>query len=187
VHFLCDTIWTNWCCYPSDGADVIPYYERGYIEAEEKGRIKKTSKERKNVIPHKCKLVADITIFHKDKVLLVKYKSVNKYDHQQGWFLPDDTLHELEHPEIAAKRIIEEQLGIRIDNLYLNHIESFKGNDKSWHIVFHYKSEIGEGIKMELSTDIKEMKWFASNKLPEREEIAHKGWALATISKVLKG
>ena len=40
---------------------------------------------------------------------------------------------------------------------------------------------------MELSTDIKEMKWFASNKLPEREEIAHKGWALATISKVLKG
>lgn len=135
---------------------------------------------------HTCKLVTDVAVFQDNKVLLVRYKNVNKYDHQQGWFLPDDLLQNFEHPEFAAKRILQEQLGIKSDTLELKHIESFKGNDGSWHIVFHFKLNLTEESALKLSQDVDEAKWFEIGKLPDRSEIAHHGWATATISRILK-
>ncbi len=91
---------------------------------------------------HNCKLVADVAVFAEGDVLLVKYKDSNKYDHQKGWFLPDDLLKEFEHPDEAAKRILHEQLKIRDVEVSLHSIESFKGNDSSWHMAFHFMLEI---------------------------------------------
>src|SRR5438477_1729231 len=100
------------------------------------------------------KLIADIAILSEDTFLLVRYKDNNKYDLQSGWFLPDDSIHEFEHPDKAASRILNEQLAIKEKNVKLDHIESFKGKDKSWHLVFHYKLTVDNEIQIKTDENI---------------------------------
>src|SRR5205085_221376 len=57
------------------------------------------------------KLVADVAVVAEGEVLLVRYANTAKYDGQTGWFLPDDFLAHLEHPDDAARRIVREQTG----------------------------------------------------------------------------
>lgn len=130
---------------------------------------------------HNCKLITDIAVFTNDKVLLVKYKDGNKYDHQTGWFLPDDELKEFEDPDDSAKRILEEQLGISNADTKISFVESFKGNDSSWHIVFHYKITVPDEV-IKPSVEIVSSEWFDLRSLPDKKEIAHHGWALYTIN-----
>jgi len=143
-------------------------------------------------------LIADVCLIHDGKVLLVKYTDTNKYDHQSGWFLPDDALHHLEHPQDAARRILKEQLGLSVHDLKLNHIESFKGNDGSWHLAFHYRVVLTAKPGLEPSSDISEAEWFsvpdgtavpdgaAVDALPPKNEFAHHGWGHTVIKAVLK-
>jgi len=115
---------------------------------------------------------------------LVRYKNANKYDHQAGWFLPDDTMAHLEHPDQAAKRILKEQLNLSVSKLSLNHIESFKGNDGSWHLVFHYEAELDKIPVLNPSKDLEIAEWFALDILPPQNEVAHHGWALGIIKAI---
>jgi ADP-ribose pyrophosphatase YjhB (NUDIX family) len=133
-----------------------------------------------------CKLIADVAVFSDNEVLLVKYKDSNKYDHQKGWFLPDDLLKEFEHPDDTAKRILNEQIGLSGADVKLENIESFKGNDKSWHLVFHYKSEITAKDAVAASDEIEKSEWFDLNNLPDKKDVAHHGWALYTIDEIKK-
>lgn len=133
---------------------------------------------------HNCKLITDIAVFTNDKILLVKYKDGNKYDHQSGWFLPDDELNEFEDPDDSAKRILKEQLGISEADVKISFVESFKGNDKSWHIVFHYKTMLAETEKIKPSEEIASSEWFDLKSLPDKKEVAHHGWALYTINAI---
>lgn len=132
-----------------------------------------------------CKLIADVAVFKKNEVLLVKYKNKNKYDHQSGWFLPDDLINEFEHPEDAANRILNEQLNLSGVKLKIENIESFQGNDKTWHLVFHYKTEITSKDLISKSDDVESSEWFALNKLPDKKEVAHHGWALYIIDEMV--
>ena|ERR1051325_3121566 len=132
------------------------------------------------------KLIADITILSGNSILLVRYKDNNKYDLQSGWFLPDDSISEFEHPDKAVLRILKEQLGIENQNVKLDHIESFKGNDKSWHLVFHYKLQLDKEILIAPDENIEKFEWFDLNNLPVEKEIAHHGWAKYTIEKMLR-
>jgi len=132
------------------------------------------------------KQIADVTLLCGAKVLLVKYKDTNKYDHQKGWFLPDDLINQNEAPEIAAHRILMEQLGIReITSVVLNHKESFQGKDHSQHVVYHFLCESSVIPDTHLSVEIKEEKWFCIDELPDEKEIAHNGWAKYTIDKII--
>ncbi|HAY35117.1 MAG TPA: NUDIX hydrolase [Ignavibacteria bacterium] len=130
------------------------------------------------------KLVADITVLNNNNVMLVKYSDKNKYDHQSGWFLPDDLVNFGEDPDDAAIRILNEQLSIGNAKVSLDHVETFTGNDKSWHIVFHYICRTAEIPDIKKSDDVEIFKWFPLNKLPPKEETAHHGWALYTIQSV---
>lgn len=130
------------------------------------------------------KLVADITVLNNNNVMLVKYSDKNKYDHQSGWFLPDDLVNFGEDPDDAAIRILNEQLSIGKAKVSLDHVETFTGNDKSWHIVFHYICRTAEIPDIKKSDDVEIFKWFPLNKLPPKEETAHHGWALYTIQSV---
>ncbi len=131
-------------------------------------------------------LISDVCLIHDGKVLLVKYADTNKYDHQSGWFLPDDALHHLEHPQDAARRILKEQLGLSVHDLKLNHIESFKGNDGSWHLAFHYRTVLTAKPELEPSSDISRTEWFPLDALPPKNEFAHHGWGHTVIKAVLK-
>ncbi len=70
--------------------------------------------------PHH-KLVADVAVVAGDRVLIVRYKDVSRYDGQKGWFLPDDHLGHGEHPDRAAERILREQVEITSTGSRLRH------------------------------------------------------------------
>ncbi len=131
-------------------------------------------------------LIADLALFAEGKILMVKYADTNKYDHQSGWFLPDDEMRHLEHPERAAKRIAEEQLGLTLTDVRLHHVESFKGNDGSWHLPFHCLAELDATPKLKPSKDVATAEWFPVNGLPPKLEVAHHGWALTVLSRMIK-
>ncbi len=131
-------------------------------------------------------LIADIAVLAAGKVLLVKYKDIDKYDGESGWFLPDDALQHFEHPEQAAKRILKQQLGLSVGKVTLGFIESFKGDNGGWHMSFHYKADLERASDKAGSADLAASEWFPMDRLPERTEVAHHGWALTTIRELTK-
>ena len=131
-------------------------------------------------------LISDAILFAEGQVLLVKYKEAEKYDKQTGWFLPNDSLSEFEHPQDCARRVLKEQLGLTHIELKLSFIESFKGNDGSWHLVFHYKAELEKKPTIPPSDQIQITEWFPVDHLPDRSEVAHHGWARVIVKAALK-
>lgn len=131
-------------------------------------------------------MVADVALLAGAKVLLAQYKDVNKYDHQHGWFLPDDALNHFEHPETGAKRILREQLNVTVPSLTLDFIESFKGDAGTWHLAFHYKANLEKAPPVKLSEDVKSAEWFPLNQLPDRSEVAHHGWAISVLREMMR-
>jgi ADP-ribose pyrophosphatase YjhB (NUDIX family) len=133
---------------------------------------------------HVHKLVADVCLTAESKVLMVRYEDTSGYDGEQGWFLPDDYLRHTEHPEQAARRIVADQTGLSADDLKLSHIESFEGNGY-WHLIFHYAGMLAQATKPVAGHNVKAIEWFALNRLPEADEVAHGGWGLETVRTVL--
>jgi ADP-ribose pyrophosphatase YjhB (NUDIX family) len=128
----------------------------------------------------RLKLVADVTLTAGNRVLLVKYRETRKYDHQAGWFLPDDYMQRLEHPEDAALRILRDQVGIEMQGLDLGFIESFEGNG-AWHLVFHFLASVEDASLVRPGPNTASAEWFAYSSLPSRSDVAHGGWALDVI------
>jgi ADP-ribose pyrophosphatase YjhB (NUDIX family) len=131
----------------------------------------------------RIKLVADVALFVGDRVLLVRYKDTRKYDGQTGWFLPDDYLHRLEHPEAAAQRILREQIGLQGPKLKLGTIESFEG-DGAWHLIFHFVGRLEAQGDVTPGPNTAAAEWFPLGRLPERSAMAHDGWAADVLKAV---
>ena len=132
-------------------------------------------------------LIADVALIYDRSVLLVKYKDPDGYDGQTGWFIPDASIKYLEHPDKAATRLLKEQLGLEIHRLVLDHIESFQGNDGSWHLAFHYKVELEHTPQLKASDAIANHQWFPIDQLPPKDEVAHHGWANTILKKIRSG
>jgi len=135
----------------------------------------------------KIKLVADVTVLFNNKTVLVKYKNTDNYNGQTGWFIPDDLVSFGEDPDEAAARILKEQLGIENAEVNIDNIESFTGQDKSWHIIFHYLcvTEPEPEPVISMGENVSEMKIFNVNELPDDKEISHHGWAKYTLDAIL--
>jgi ADP-ribose pyrophosphatase YjhB (NUDIX family) len=129
-------------------------------------------------------LISDLAIIASGSVLLVKYEDMAKYDDEPGWFLPDDVLRDFEHPTRAAARIASEQLGLELDEIGLQHIESFRGNDGTWHMSFHHLCELASVPRLKPGVGVADVQWFSLNQLPPRSEVAHRGWALSVLKKM---
>lgn len=125
-------------------------------------------------------LVSHVAVLHHSSALLVKYDS--GHDEQPGWFLPNDSLHHLEHPEEAAKRVLKQHLGIGEATLKLVEIESFVGNNETWHLIFDYLA-FPRTMKLSLGPVVKEAKWFEIDSLPTAREFAHHGWGRSVLLK----
>ena len=125
-------------------------------------------------------LVTHVAVLHHSSSLLVKYAT--GHDRQQGWFLPNDDLHHLEHPEQAARRILKEHVGIDDSTLKLVEIESFVGNNGTWHLVFDYLA-FPRTMKVSAGPMISEAKWFEITELPAGTEFANHGWGRSMLAK----
>ena len=128
------------------------------------------------------KLVADVALVAENSVLFVRYRDTSGYDGQSGWFLPDDYLAHLEHPDDTARRIVSEQAGISVAPR-LAEIESFNGGH--WHLVFHYVAAVESIAPVEANGNVARAEWFPLEALPPAEEVAHHGWGLETLGRVL--
>ena len=125
-------------------------------------------------------LVAHVAALHHSSALLVKYRAGP--DDQEGWFLPNDDLHHLEHPEQAARRILKEQAGIDDATLKLAEIESFVGNNQTWHIIFDYLA-FARTMTVSPGKGVAELRWFEIDKLPPAADFAHQGWGRTILVK----
>ena len=132
---------------------------------------------------NKHTLVSHIAVLHHSSALLVRYKVGP--DGQQGWFLPNDDLHHLEHPDQAAKRVLKEQVGIEEATLKLAEIESFVGNNETWHLIFDYLA-FPRTMNLAPGRTIAEARWFEIGKLPPAEDFAHHGWGRTVLVKHAK-
>jgi ADP-ribose pyrophosphatase YjhB (NUDIX family) len=129
------------------------------------------------------KLVTDVALVAEQRVLFVRYRDTAGYDGQRGWFLPDDYLAHLEHPDDAARRIVREQAAGLSAEPRLAEIESFGGG--AWHLVFHYVAAVESASPVEATGNIAAAEWFPLDALPPAEEVAHHGWGLETLGRVL--
>ena len=130
------------------------------------------------------KLVADVCLIQDRRVLFVRYKNTAAYDGEQGWFLPDDFLRHSEHPEDAAKRILQSQAGVSSPSLHLGHIESFEGHGY-WHLIFHCLASATTS-RLTPGENVAQSEWFPLDQLPPAEKVAHGGWGLETLQKLLE-
>ena len=131
------------------------------------------------------KLVADVAFITDGQVLLARYQDVTGYDGEEGWFLPDDYLRHSEHPEDAARRILQDQAGVVPSALRLSHIESFEGHGY-WHLIFHYAATASASPESTPGQNVRALEWFPIDQLPPAEQVGHGGWALETLQQVLR-
>jgi ADP-ribose pyrophosphatase YjhB (NUDIX family) len=133
------------------------------------------------------KLVADVVVMASGQTLLVRYTDLRRYDGQQGWFLPNDTVAYGEHPSDDAKRILREQFGLKTEEVPLSYIASFGTEDRGrWNLVFHHKLELDDLPDITALFNVRSVQWFPLEALPQLEEVAHHGWAIDVIREMMK-
>ena len=97
--------------------------------------------------------------------------------------MPDDFLEHGEHPEAAARRILAVQLGIEASRaMRLATVESFANG--TWHLIFHHRLDLDQQPPISPVPNVAEAAWFDLDALPQRNEIAHEGWALDVIEQL---
>ncbi len=80
-------------------------------------------------------LVSDIVVLADSAVLLVK-----DADPDRGWRLPGGPLRHGEQPEAAARRLLQEQIGMTPEAVDLVDVESVAGSN--WHLYFHFRTDL---------------------------------------------
>jgi len=128
-------------------------------------------------------LIVQVAVLHHSSALLLKYRDPSLYDNQSGWFLPNDSLKHMEHPEVGARRVLKEQAGIDKASLKLSQIESFVGDNGSWHIIFDYMA-IPSSTHILKGKEISAAEWVRLDELPESKEFAHNGWGRSILVKL---
>ncbi len=136
--------------------------------------------------PHNVKLVVDVALFHDDSVLMTRYREPEAYDGQEGLFLPNDLLLEREDPEDGARRILRDQLGLEDVSVRLVFAESFTGRDRTWHLALHFAVNCLASPSIVVAAYLDLPQWFSVNALPDRREVAHGGWALNTLDRIIE-
>ena len=133
------------------------------------------------------KLVVDVVVLAADQTLLVRYNDLRRHDGQQGWFLPNDSIAYGEHPSDTAKRILLEQVGLKIEEVPLVYIASFGAEDGGrWNLVFHHKLELDNLPEITALFNVRSAQWFPLEALPQAEEVAYHGWAIDVIREMMK-
>lgn len=114
-------------------------------------------------------LTADSVVFCKEddsvKILLVK----RKYDPYEGlWALPGGFLKDEEPLEEGAKRELEEETGLKVENL--RQIKAYGRPDRDPRgrtISVGFWCEVASEVKVEGNDDAEEAEWHDLNKLPK--------------------
>ena len=77
---------------------------------------------------------------------------------------------------------MKEQAGIDGATLKLAEIESFMGNNQTWHLIFDYLA-FARTMNTKPGSTVAELRWFEIDKLPPAEDFAHHGWGRTVLVK----
>ena len=66
--------------------------------------------------------------------------------------------------------------------LKLAEIESFVGNNQTWHLIFDYLA-FTRTMSTSPGKAVAELRWFEIDKLPPAEDFAHHGWGRTVLVK----
>jgi hypothetical protein len=129
-----------------------------------------------------AKIIATVTVFTPRQVLWVKYR--NSPDHQRGWLPPHDQVADKQHPTGVAAAVLRDQLGWADLSPRLDHVESFVGQDKTWHLPLHHRLVLPEPKPIQPGPTVAEHKWFDLSTLPDKRDVAHGGWAIEILKTI---
>jgi ADP-ribose pyrophosphatase YjhB (NUDIX family) len=130
-------------------------------------------------------LIADVTLMCENNILMMRTRSGVVSEDHDGWYLPDDYVGDLEHPDSAARRILEEQTNVSVDSVRLSHFDSFVAGDGTWNLAFHYTAHV-EAVEDVGTDDSLEFHWFNMADMPEPSEVSNFGRPLAVINRTAK-
>jgi hypothetical protein len=77
---------------------------------------------------------------------------------------------------------LKEQARIEDATLKLAEIESFVGNNQTWHFIFDYVA-FTRSMNTTPGKGVAELRWFRIDELPSAEEFAHHGWGRTVLVK----
>ena len=65
----------------------------------------------------------------------------------------------------------------------LGHVESLANG--TWHLVFHFVLELPSRPRVTPGANVSAIEWFPLSELPDAKDVAHDGWALEVLRRVL--
>ena len=123
--------------------------------------------------PTDVQLIANLVVRRPDgRVLFVRY-----HEDDERWWLPGEDLEPYEHPDDAARRVLDETFPrLDISSTTFHDIESFRGR-RGWHVVFNYDVSADGDASSDVPTD-----WFDPSELPKT---MHGPWEREVVRKVV--
>lgn len=125
-----------------------------------------------------------ISLIENGQVLYVNLK--NGPDSESGLFLPNDILKQGEDPYEGARRVAKGQAGVDIKNPALVDVDSFEGNDGSWHLCFHFRADVPNRRALAAGKSVGAMRWSGAGELPPDSQVAHRGWYNSIAKRALQ-
>src|SRR5260370_39905479 len=133
---------------------------------------------------HPIKPIVTVSLIEKGHVLYVNLK--NGPDSESGLFLPNDVLKQGEDPYEGARRVAKEQAGVDVRKPTLLDVDSFEGNDGTWHLALHFSADVQNRNAVKVATSVASTRWSSAAQLPPDSEVAHRGWYNSIAKRALQ-
>jgi len=135
-------------------------------------------------LTYPVKPIVTISLIENGQVLYVNLK--DGPDSESGLFLPNDILKQGEDPYEGARRVAKEQAGADVKNPILLDVDSFEGNDGTWHLALHFRADVPNRRALAAGEPVNEMRWSGAGALPPDSQVAHRGWYNSIAKRALQ-
>jgi ADP-ribose pyrophosphatase YjhB (NUDIX family) len=130
------------------------------------------------------KPIVTVSLIENGQVLYVELK--DGPDSESGLFLPNDILKQGEDPYEGARRVAKEQAGVSIQRPNLIDVDSFEGNDGTWHLALHFRADVANRSALAAGKSVSQFRWSAASALPPDSNVAHRGWYNSIAQRALQ-
>jgi ADP-ribose pyrophosphatase YjhB (NUDIX family) len=138
---------------------------------------------RKELAMHIKVIVNLLLLSDEGKIAFVRYRSAP--DNQSGVMLPSAIVEPGASIAGVPGEIMREQLGLELIPVKIADVDSFVGNDGSWHLAVTYKVKV-PAANFDPPDFVDEACWL-SPPAYENRTLAHSGWTRAIIKRCMDG
>jgi len=91
-------------------------------------------------------LIANLIVRRNGEILFVQHEK-----DEDAWWLPGGDLEPYEHPDDRARTVIEGLVGLKVADLKMTGVDSFRGR-RGWHVMFNYLVDVTGDCKASFAT-----------------------------------